>query len=83
MYAVTHTQLASMADEDAEMAQAIAHSDQDTAGPSTQGPSFPEKSIQKIMSAGFSREDTIQALQQFNGDVEKAMISLAAKSLTF
>ncbi len=76
-----------MEDEDAEMAQAISSSDKDTAGPSTsnpsQGPTFPEESIQRIMAAGFSREDALQALQQFKGDVQNALISLAAKSLTF
>ncbi len=79
-------QLASMKDEDASMAQAIAQS-QNEPGPSTstrpQGPSFPEESIQRIVSAGFSREDAVQALREFNGDVQNALISLAAKSLTF
>ncbi len=84
----TPLQLASMNDEDASMAEAIAQSKTESAGPSTstasQGPaSFPEKSIQKIVSAGFSREDAVQALREFNGDVQNALISLAAKSLTF
>lgn len=76
-----------MHDEDREMASVIAKSEQeykDTKGelpPSPPPQSFPELSIQSIVSAGFPRNEAISELQKFNGDVNKAMASLFAKSL--
>ena len=79
-----------MEDEDSQMARAVAQSQND-AGPSTsalpQPPPasaspYPEEGIQRIISAGFPREKALQALQQFNGDVEQALLFLIARSLT-
>lgn len=76
-----------MEDEDTAMAQAIAHSQVEASSSSSapvhDQPSFPEESVRRIVGSGFTREAALDALQQFNGDVERALISLAAKSLTF
>lgn len=81
--------LASMEDEDAAMASAVAQSQSESTGPSTSQATttssvspYPEEGIQKIISAGFSREKALQALQQFNGDVQQALVFLIARSLT-
>ena len=42
-----------------------------------------EERIQKIMEAGFSREQAIQELHRCNGNVELALASLLAKSIRF
>ena len=79
-----------MEDEDSQMAKAVAQSQNDS-GPSTSAlpqptsasaSPFPEESVQKIISTGFTREKALQALQQFNGDVEQALLFLIARSLT-
>ena len=45
--------------------------------------SFPESSIQRVILAGFTREQAIQELQHFNGDVDKAIAALFAESMKF
>lgn len=107
-------QLASMEDEDAEMAKAIAQSEQGVPGeqsssktqrPSTNPPNpsqprqttsqvgsssgtvggqqFSDDSIQRIVSAGFSRSAAIEELQHCSGNTDLALTSLLAKSLQF
>uniref|UniRef100_T1ISG3 Ubiquitin-like domain-containing protein n=1 Tax=Strigamia maritima TaxID=126957 RepID=T1ISG3_STRMM len=44
---------------------------------------FPEADVQKIVNMGFSREEVLNELQRFNGDVTQAMAALFAKSLMF
>lgn len=46
-------------------------------------PQFPEAAIQQITSAGFSREQAVEELQQCNGNPELALTSLLAKSIQF
>ena len=82
-----------MEDEDREMAAAVARSEreydrqrqQQSAVTSTEPPveegEGKEESIQKIMEAGFSREQAVQELQLCNGNVELALASLLAKSI--
>lgn len=82
-------------DEDHEMASAIATSEkeyqQKTGEPPPKSPrpnppsstSFPESSIQRVILAGFTREQAIQELQHFNGDVDKAIAALFAESMKF
>jgi DNA damage-inducible protein 1 len=42
-----------------------------------------EAAIQEIVKSGFSRSQAIQELKNFNGDVQKALAALVAKSLQF
>ena len=42
---------------------------------------YPVQDIQKITKRGFTREQAIEELRLFNGDVTKALVSLMAKSL--
>ena len=53
-----------------------------SAGPAG-GQQFPEESIQRLVSAGFSRSAAIEELQRSNGNAELALISLLAKSIQF
>jgi len=46
-------------------------------------PQFPEASIQRITSAGFTREQAVEELQQCNGNPDLALASLLAKSIQF
>ena len=46
-------------------------------------PQFPEAAIQQITSAGFSREQAVEELQQCNGNPDLALTSLLAKSIQF
>ena len=79
-----------MEDEDREMAATVARSEQEYEHQREQQSAVAsveltveEESIQKIMEAGFSREQAIQELQQCNGSVELALASLLAKSIRF
>ena len=44
-------------------------------------PSFPEESIQRILAAGFTRDEAIRGLQDNNGDVQKTLAILLARSI--
>lgn len=46
-------------------------------------PQFPEASIQRITSVGFTREQAVEELQQCNGNPDLALASLLAKSIQF
>lgn len=46
-------------------------------------PTFPEESIQRIVSAGFTRQQATEGLQEHNGDVQKVLASLFARSIRF
>ncbi|XP_022235108.1 DNA damage-inducible protein 1-like [Limulus polyphemus] len=82
--------------EDQQLAQALANSAREgfkVSGSSNQGhPStsitsaqpmndFPEENIQKLVQLGFSRENVLEALRRFNGDIDQAMAALFAMSL--
>ena len=45
------------------------------------GQSFPESDILKITSNGFSRSEAIKELDKCNGDADKALVCLLARSL--
>ena len=45
-----------------------------------QRPSFPEATIQRLMSLGFSRAQVTEELTRSNGDADQALASLFAKS---
>jgi len=46
----------------------------------SQRTSFPEATIQRLMSLGFSQAQVIDELSRSNGDADQAMASLFAKS---
>jgi len=75
-----HPQVASMEDEDSEMAKAIADSQTEEVAraPELQ---FPEASIQSILAAGFSRDQATQALRENHGDAQRALVTLLASSI--
>lgn len=50
--------------------------------PDTTSSPYPLEDIQKIIKQGFTREQAIEELKLFNGDVKKALVSLMTKSLT-
>lgn len=78
--------------EDAQIAEAIAKSQNDGTqpGPSSENktvnPSasikadYPEEVIQRLMNNGFSRQEVIQELAAANGNVDQALAALFAKS---
>lgn len=49
--------------------------------PDTASSPYPPGDIQKIVKQGFTREQAIEELKLFNGDVKKALVSLMTKSL--
>lgn len=46
-------------------------------------PTFPEASIERIVAAGFTRQEAIDGLQKQNGDVQKTLAMLFAKTMKF
>lgn len=81
--------------EDRELAEALAKSEQEstrahiggatasiTSSTSVSLPTFPEASVAQITSMGFTREQAIQELTKANGDVNIALSTLFAKSLS-
>lgn len=55
--------------------------DMSNAAAGTDTPAFPETAIRPLLSCGFSREASIAALQEANGDSNLALMALFAKSL--
>ncbi|WAR14340.1 DDI2-like protein [Mya arenaria] len=53
------------------------------AGPSQSRSPFPEHVIRNLVENGFSRHDVIRALTEANGDAQKALMALLARSLQF
>lgn len=78
--------------EDAQLAEAIAKSQNETSqpGPSSDNktvtpsasvkPDFPEEVIQRLMKNGFSRPEVLRELATANGNADKALAALFAKS---
>jgi len=79
--------------EDKQLAEALARSASETSmdtssreesappGASAQD-SFTETDVQNLVKMGFSRDDCVQQLRAFNGDVNQAVAALFAKSLS-
>nr|CAH0099030.1 unnamed protein product [Daphnia galeata] len=71
--------------EDHELAKALQESALPPNPAITQPPAdkFTEKQVQELVSMGFTREQVIEELRRFNGDVTQATASLFAKSFKF
>ncbi|KAK6175362.1 hypothetical protein SNE40_013842 [Patella caerulea] len=81
----------SLEDEDSQLAQAIAKSSEEAANnkpstskssksPSTSFPTFPEEVVKRLISFNYSREAVLEELRRSNGDADKALAALVAKS---
>lgn len=69
--------------EDGQLAQAMDQSLRDQAGSSGGSDAPSESAVQEIVRNGYTRAQAIQELKTFNGDVQKALAALVAKSLQF
>jgi len=64
----------------AASAASTSHATPTATHPPTQQPRFPEPTIQRLMSVGFSRAQVIEELTRSSGDADQALASLFAKS---
>ncbi|KAL5013498.1 hypothetical protein ScPMuIL_007768 [Solemya velum] len=64
--------------------QAVGGNSNSNAGASSPGPQqqFPEEVVRQLMAKGFPRESVVEELRKANGNSEKALVTLLAKSLS-